>query len=90
MGRLFFRWKGFIFKWRGAPWASVLVGGGLKKIVRMEKGAPSCPSTMGNPEIWQFLQSSFCKFSIIGLVSGLKFSLLHKLSFCLILVLKLS
>ena len=42
---------GFIFKLRGAPWASALVGGGFEKICKMGEGCPSRSSTMGNPEV---------------------------------------
>ena len=45
-GGVVFQMKGFIFKWRGAPWASVLVGGGFEKTVRWRRGASSCPSAM--------------------------------------------
>ena len=46
-----FQMGDFIFKRRGAPWASVLVGGGFEKTVRCRRGAPSCPFAMGNPEV---------------------------------------
>ena len=35
---------GFIFKWRVTQWPSILVGGGLKKIIILGRGAPSCLS----------------------------------------------
>ena len=40
---------GFIFKWRGAPWASVLVGGGFEKNCKMGEGCPLMPLHYGKP-----------------------------------------
>ena len=43
---------GALFLSGGAPYGHQFWWeGGLKKIVRWGRGAPSCPSTMGNPEV---------------------------------------
>ena len=39
-GVVVFQMGGFIFKWRGTPWASVLVGGEFEKNCKMGEGFP--------------------------------------------------
>ena len=48
-GGLLFRWGGFIFKWRGAPWASVLVGGRFEKNCKIGEEHSLMPLHYGKP-----------------------------------------